>query len=66
MARCMYCCHCGKCGPASGGGGKLNPPGWCIFCQVQNEPDALTCSTCGRKLPLPAGEAMGDAAALAR
>ena len=55
MARCFYCCHCGKCGPASGGGGALYPPGYCAFCNVQNAPDAVECEQCGRKLPKAAG-----------
>lgn len=55
MARCFYCCHCGRCGPGSDGGGKLNPPGYCPFCQTRNPGDATVCTTCGKTLPKPAG-----------
>ena len=51
MARCFYCHHCGKCGPGSGGGGKLNPRGYCIFCGTQNDEDATVCASCGKVLP---------------
>ncbi|MGI6032247.1 MAG: hypothetical protein ACOX69_02370 [Coriobacteriales bacterium] len=61
MARCFYCCHCGKCGPGSGGGGALNPPGYCPFCKTQNAPDAEVCSSCGKKLPRAAGVSVSAA-----
>ena len=58
MAHCFYCCHCGRCGPGSEGGGKLNPPGFCVFCNHQNSADSELCEMCGHKLPMPAGQSL--------
>lgn len=54
MARCFYCCHCGKCGPGSYDPHRLTP-GACPFCNAKNDLDARVCVACGKPLPLAAG-----------
>jgi len=54
MAKCFYCCHCGKCGPSSYSAFR-NPDGYCPFCHHMNDPEATECANCGKPLPKPAG-----------
>lgn len=55
MARCFYCCHCGKCGPASYDPHRLDP-GECPVCGARNKVEARVCAACGKTLPRAAGE----------
>ena len=64
MARCMYCHHCGKCGPGSYQDNSIKP-GVCPFCGAQNDPQAAVCASCGNPLPLPPG-AVASAPAVAK
>ena len=54
MARCMYCFHCGGCGPSSFDP-KVKPAGYCIFCGTQNDAEDEVCATCGKRLPAVPG-----------
>ena len=54
MAKCMYCHHCGNCGPGSYSDNALKA-GQCPFCRALNDPSAVVCASCGRPLPLPPG-----------
>ncbi|MBQ3301979.1 MAG: hypothetical protein IJH04_07550 [Eggerthellaceae bacterium] len=60
MAKCFYCCHCGKCGPSSYDPYK-NPPGYCPFCGATNDVVASQCAQCGKPLPRPAGATKSEA-----
>lgn len=45
---CTFCVHCGRC---AGIGPELATDGLCPRCHHQNDPDDITCGSCG--LPLP-------------